>query len=246
MQRQCMEVSSFWCPHKVPQQHTLSVAMCCAWLSSSSGMCLTQVCYPGHWPSSPNISRGVISGKWGQWCQLHSGKPTGSVNSTAGCQIHRLLLGTILKMLNGLTCHITHSADSMMTFPLTTAFAVCFKVDKAAVLHEFYIGSVTNIPRPFPLHRAYWTWTLILWILPGAEQQAFLLPRACGEGKIFLCQGTRLEVMARQLSPELMKVHLIASSAAKLLWTWSKSKAWNRHMSLKEAHLQAEDCRGGN
>lgn len=180
-----------------------------------------------------------------QWCQLHGGKPTGSDKVTAGCQTHCLLLGTILEMLNCLTCHIAHDADSAMTFPLMTAFAVCFEVDKSAVLHESYIGCVTKMPGPFPLHRVYWTRTLIVWILPSAKQRVFMPPGHVGRGGALLCQGTRLEVMARQLSPGLMKVCLIAWSAAKLLPAWSKSKAWNGHISLKEAHLQAEGCRGG-
>lgn len=90
-----------------------------------------------------------------QWCQLHGGKPTGSDRVTSGCQTHCLLLGAILGMLNCLTCHIAHYADSVMTFLLMTAFAVCFKVDRSAVLLESYIGSVTNIRRPFPFHCVY-------------------------------------------------------------------------------------------
>lgn len=72
-----------------------------------------------------------------------------------GCQTHWLLLGTILQMLNCLTCHIIHYGDSVMTFPLMTAFAVSSKVDKTAVLCESYTGSVPNMLRPFPLHRVY-------------------------------------------------------------------------------------------
>lgn len=148
-------------------------------------------------------------------------------------------------MLNRLTCHITHSGDSVMTFPLMTAFAVCFKVDKT-VLCESYTGSVPNTLRPFPLHRVYWIRPLIVWYPLQCQAAGLCATGARGEGEALLCQGTRLEVMARQLSPELMKVCLIAWSAAKLLPAWSKSKAWNGHMSLTEAHLQAEGCRGGS
>lgn len=90
-----------------------------------------------------------------QRCQLHGGKPSGSDKVTTGCKTHCLLLSIILKMLNCLTCHIANYAESTMTFPLMTAFAICFKVDKTAVLRESYIGSVTNIPRPLPLHLVY-------------------------------------------------------------------------------------------
>lgn len=62
-------------------------------------------------------------------------------------------------------------------------------------------------------------------------------------GGNFSVSEDKVRMMARQLSPELMKVHLIAWSAAKLLPAWSKSEAWNGHMSLKKVHLQAEDCR---
>lgn len=86
IQRHCTEVSSCWCPYRIPQQHTLGCAMCCAWLSSSSWMCLTQVCYPGHQLFSPSLPCGVILGKWGaampapQWeahrqRQLHCWRP---------------------------------------------------------------------------------------------------------------------------------------------------------------------------
>jgi len=90
-----------------------------------------------------------------QRCQLCSGKPTGSDKVTTGCQAHCLLLGAVLKMLNCLTCHIAHYAGSMMAFHLMMAFAVCFKVDKTAVLHESHIVSVTDTSRPFSLHHVY-------------------------------------------------------------------------------------------
>lgn len=131
-----------------------------------------------------------------------------------------------------------------MTFLLMTAFAVCFKVDKTVVLHESYMGIVANIVRPLLLHRVYWTRTLIVWILACAKQQVFTPPRHIGRRGALLCQGTRLKEMARQPSPELMNVCLIAWCAAKLLPAWSTSKAWNGHVSLKEAQLQTEDCRG--
>lgn len=124
-----------------------------------------------------------------QWCQLYDGKSIGSDKVTAGCQTHRLLLGTILEMLNCLTCHITHYAESTVTFPLRMAFAVCFKVDKTAILHESYFGSVTSIPWPFSLHCVYWTWPLIVWILPGAKQQASVQLGRMGTGELFCVRG---------------------------------------------------------
>lgn len=59
---------------------------------------------------------------------------------------------------------------------VSDSFVVCLKIDKTAVLHETYAGSVTNARRPFPLHRVYWTRTLILRILPSAKRQAIVLP----------------------------------------------------------------------